>query len=73
MLKYKYLFDYWPTRQCEGDPIYATRGHYANHGIPTSVRIAWLELVPPVRIAVMFWVTRRPAGKARRGRIAEAM
>jgi hypothetical protein len=27
------------------------------------------RLVPPVRSAVMFWVTRRPAGKARRGRI----
>ena len=31
------------------------------------------KLVPPVRIAVMFWVPRRLDGKARRERIAEAM
>jgi hypothetical protein len=31
------------------------------------------ELVPLVRSAVVFWVTRRPAGKALRRRMAEAM
>ena len=30
-------------------------------------------LVPPVRRSAMFWVARRPAGKARRGSIVNPM
>jgi hypothetical protein len=46
----------------------ARLGASAGAGLPTTPRAA---LVPPVRRAAMFRRTRRPAGKARRGRILD--